>query len=89
MMTFDGVELYGSLVEKAATLAFSLIKNHPFIDGNKRIGHASMETFLILNCYSIHAGVDDQERVIMGVASGTISRESLASWLNQNVFPVE
>lgn len=41
-MTFDGQELYSTLSEKVAVLGFSLIKNHPFIDGNKRIGHAAM-----------------------------------------------
>jgi len=48
-MTFGGEDLYPSLVEKAAALGFSLVMNHPFIDGNKRIGHAAMETFLVLN----------------------------------------
>jgi len=48
-MTFGEQELYATLAEKASALAFSLIKNHPFLDGNKRIGHAAMEVFLILN----------------------------------------
>ena len=47
-MTFDGKDLYKTIIEKAAALGFSLIMNHPFIDGNKRIGHASMELFCIL-----------------------------------------
>ncbi|WP_315792135.1 type II toxin-antitoxin system death-on-curing family toxin [Fischerella sp. JS2] len=44
-MTFAGEELYPSIIEKAVALGFSLIKNHPFIDGNKRIDHAAMEVF--------------------------------------------
>jgi death-on-curing protein len=48
-MAFSGQELYPSLVDKAAALGFSLVLNHPFVDGNKRIGHASLEKFLILN----------------------------------------
>jgi death on curing protein len=44
-MTFGGVDLYPTVVEKAAALCFSLVMNHPFIDGNKRVGHAAMETF--------------------------------------------
>jgi death-on-curing protein len=83
--TFDGKELYPSIVEKAASLGFSLIKNHPFIDGNKRIGHAAMETFLFLNGHEINAGVDDQEKVILSVASGTLSREEFTSWLQKNI----
>ena len=48
-MTFGGEDLYPSLLEKAAALGFSIIMNHPFVDGNKRIGHAAMETFLVMN----------------------------------------
>ena len=44
-MTFGGVDLYPTVEAKAAALAFSLVMNHPFLDGNKRIGHAAMETF--------------------------------------------
>jgi len=44
-MTFGGVNLYPTAVEKAAALGLSLVMNHPFVDGNKRIGHAAMETF--------------------------------------------
>jgi death-on-curing protein len=44
--------------------------NHPFVDGNKRVGHAAMETFLILNGYEIIASVDEQERVMIELAAG-------------------
>ncbi len=46
-MTFGGEELYPAIVEKASALGLFLIKNHPFVDGNKRTGHAVMETFLV------------------------------------------
>ena len=46
-MTFEGKDLYPTTVEKACVLGFSLINNHPFMDGNKRIGHAVMELFFI------------------------------------------
>src|SRR5687767_8318476 len=59
-MTFGGEDLYPGLVEKAGALGFSLITNHPFVDGNKRIGHAVMETFLVLNGYEIAASPDEQ-----------------------------
>jgi len=49
--TFDQKDLYPDIVTKAAALCFSLVMNHPFVDGNKRVGHAAMETFLILNGY--------------------------------------
>jgi death-on-curing protein len=50
-MTFGVVDLYPTVVGKAAVLAFSIVRNHPFIDGNKRTGHAAMEVFLVLNGY--------------------------------------
>jgi death-on-curing protein len=58
-MTFGGEELYPTMVEKTCALGFSLIKNPPFVDGNKRTGHAAMETFLVLNVYEISASIDE------------------------------
>ena len=85
-MTFDGQDLYPTIREKAAALCFSLIQNHPFVDGNKRVGHAAMEVFLGLNGYEIDATVDDQERIILGVASGNVSRDQLVRWLEEHVY---
>ena len=84
-MTFGGQELYPSLEEKAAALGFSLIKNHPFVDGNKRIGHAAMATFLRLNGYRISANVDEQEEFVLRLAAGEVSREELVEWLRRHV----
>jgi death-on-curing protein len=86
-MTFAGEELYPTIVEKAVALGFSLIKNHPFIDGNKRIGHAAMEVFLVLNGFEISAAVDEQEQVILKVASGELGREEFVEWLNKHIVP--
>ena len=86
-MTFDGRDLYPSLPAKAAALGFSLIRNHPFIDGNKRIGHLAMEMFLILNGHELDAGVDEQERIILGLAAGELSREELVEWVRSNMRP--
>jgi death-on-curing protein len=84
-MMFSGVELYQSLADKAVALGFSLICNHPFIDGNKRIGHAAMETFLVMNGLEIGAGVNEQEDIIIQVASGKLKREGLVVWLLQHL----
>ena len=81
LMTFGGNDLYPTLVDKASALCFSLVKNHPFLDGNKRVGHAAMETFLTLNGYEIDALVSEQERVILDLASGKLDRESFTDWL--------
>ena len=84
-MTFGGEELYPTIVEKASALGFSIIKNHPFVDGNKRTGHAAMETFLVLNGYEIEASVDEQERIILQVASGELERDEFTAWLRGHI----
>ncbi len=87
-MTFSGEDLYPTIVEKAASLGFSLVMNHPFLDGNKRIGHAAMETFLILNGIEISATVDEQEQIILTLASGQLEREVFVEWLSGHVQAV-
>ena len=83
-VTFDGVDLHPTLIDKAAALGFALVANHAFIDGNKRIGHAAMEVFLILNGLEIVAGVDEQERLMLDVAAGKQRRHELAEWLDEH-----
>jgi death on curing protein len=86
-MTFSGQELYPTIAEKASALGFSLIMNHPFLDGNKRIGHASMEVFLVLNNFEIQASVDEQEQVVLRVASGEWERDEFTKWLRDRIVP--
>jgi death-on-curing protein len=68
-------------------LGFSFIKNHPFVDGNKRTGHAVMETFLVLNGYEIQASVEELEQVILQAAAGEMTREAFTKWLRQHIVP--
>ena len=84
-MTFGGQDLYPELADKAAALGYSLIQNHPFIDGNKRVGHAAMEALLMLNGAELEAGVDEAERVILDAAAGRITKESFAEWVRSHV----
>jgi death-on-curing protein len=84
-MTFGGKDLYPSIVDKAAALGYSLIQNHPFIDGNKRTGHAAMEVFLHLNGFEIQSSVDEQETIVLKVASGQTDREAFTRWLHDHV----
>jgi death on curing protein len=86
-MTFGGEDLYPGLLEKTAALGFSIIMNHPFVDGNKRTGHAAMETFLVLNRLEINASVDEQERVVLAIVSGELGREVFVEWLQQHTAP--
>ena len=62
--------------------------NHPFVDGNKRIGHAAMEIFLILNGYEIQADEEEQEQVILDLASGKYTREGFTDWLKEHLVPI-
>lgn len=84
-LTFGGEELYPTIAEKAASLGFSLIKNHPFVDGNKRVGHAAMETYLVLNGYEIDASADEQEQVVLQLAAGELGRGQFADWLRAHI----
>ena len=86
--TFGGSDLYPTVIAKAAALCFSLVQGHPFIDGNKRIGHASMDVFLRLNGHLLEAEVDEQERVMFALASSALSREELLDWLEKHTRPL-
>lgn len=88
MATFSGDDLYPTIVDKAAALGFALVQGHAFVDGNKRIGHAAMEVFLVLNGFELSESVDEQERAILAVASGNMSRETFTAWLAPRVRPV-
>ena len=85
-LTFDRTDLYPDVLRKAAALCFFLVKNHPFVDGNKRVGHAAMEVFLVLNGFEIVATVDDQEKIIIDLAAGKVDREGFTNWLNNHVI---
>jgi death-on-curing protein len=85
-MTFGGEELYPTLADKAAALGFSLVRNHAFVDGNKRIGHAAMETFLVLNGHELNASVDEQEQVILQLAAGTLGRPAFTEWVRTHTI---
>ena len=85
--TFGGGDLHSTLVQKAAALAFSLTLNHPFVDGNKRVAHAAMEVFLVLNGLELVGAVDEQERLMLDLADGQVTREQLTAWLEQHTKP--
>ena len=55
------------------------------MDGNKRVGHAAMEAFLLLNGREIDASVDDQEKIIIDIESGKVSRIELSEWLSDHI----
>ncbi len=81
--TFDGEELYKSKEEKAASLGYSLISNHAFVDGNKRIGVYVMLTFL--EAEGIKMNCDNADVVTLGlsVAAGKMKYDEILKWINE------
>lgn len=84
--TFDGVELYPSLLHKAARLCFDLVKNHPFVDGNKRIGAHAMLVFLSINNVELKYSDNDLIDLILSVASSESNDKHILQWLQQHII---
>ncbi len=82
--TFDGKELYPSKEETAARLGFSLISNHAFVDGNKRIGMYIMLSFLELNGIKIEATNGEVAELGLAVASGSEGYDDILSWIKSH-----
>ena len=87
--SFGDADLYPDLSSKAAALCFSLVLNHPFIDGNKRMGHAAMEVFLLVNGHELRAPVDEQERIVLDLAAGQLSRDAFLEWVKRHITPAQ
>ncbi|MCU1348926.1 MAG: hypothetical protein JWO56_1956 [Acidobacteria bacterium] len=85
LQSFGDEELYAGVVRKAAALGFFLASNHPFVDGNKRVAHASVEVTLRLNGHRLESSIDEQEAVMLALASGTLDREQFVAWVEQHV----
>lgn len=81
----DGSYLHDSLAKAAAAYGFHLCKNHPFIDGNKRISLVAMDTFLQMNGYEICAPEKEAYSAMIKLASGALSKEQLTDWLERNI----
>jgi len=83
--TFGGEDLYPDLASKAAALMHSLVMNHPFVDGNKRVGAMSAELFIEVNERGLLAADEEFEDIALAVARGEIDAESLAIWFRQRI----
>lgn len=82
--TFGDSDLYPSVWDKAAALMESLVLNHPFIDGNKRVAFVATGLFLERNGYTFEATQDEVYTFTMGVAEGAIDRVAIAAWLRKH-----
>jgi len=81
LQTFDGRDLYPTLWDKVAAMGRSLISNHPFVDGNKRVGFAAMMVKLDQAGYDIISGADESVQMTLAIASGTVDWRTLSEWL--------
>jgi death-on-curing protein len=82
--TFGGQELYPTTEEKGARIGYSLISNHAFVDGNKRIGMLVMLTFLEVNGIRLSPSVEGVFKTGLAVAAGEMDYEALLDWVREN-----
>ena len=82
--TYGGIDLYPSLFQKAARLGYSLISNHPFIDGNKRIGIHIMLVFLAINGVEMKYTQEELADTGLSTAAGTLTADELLSGLSSH-----
>ena len=82
--TFDGKELYPTKEEKAARIGYSLISNHAFVDGNKRIGMYVLLSFLEVNGIKIRPSDEEVVRVGLAPAAGEMKYEDILAWISEN-----
>jgi len=87
--SFDGQDLYPAPLSKAAALMESLIRNHPFIDGNKRVGVAAAGLFLLQNGYRLTASNADLTDFALGVAQSRYTLEEIKTWLHAHIQPAK
>lgn len=82
--SFEGIDLYPSIFEKGAALMHSILKNHPFVDGNKRTAYASTGIFLELNGYALANMHKESLQFCLRVENGSVELEEIAAWLRNN-----
>lgn len=87
--SFDDQNLYPDLFTKASALLDSLIRNHPFVDGNKRVGVTAAALFLGRNGYRLKTSQEELGRIALGVANSQLSVEEIASWLQEKSTPIK
>ena len=87
--TFEGKELYPTKEEKAARIGASLVSNHAFLDGNKRIGMYVMLTFLEVNGIRVECTDEDIVRAGLSLADGSMDYEKLLDWIREHAVPQE
>jgi death-on-curing protein len=82
---FGGKDLYPEPADKAAALAFSLVMNHPFADGNKRTGYGAMMRFLSRNGHTIAGSEAEHQSQFLRLAAGELSRDGFQAWVRDRI----
>lgn len=83
--TFEGRFLHEGLHEMAASYLYHVVRNHPFVDGNKRVGLVMLLAFLGLNSYWLDAEPVEVERLVQGIANGTTSKAETAVFVQRHL----
>ena len=86
--TFDGIDLYPGFVEKATAIFESLIINHPFMDGNKRIAYSLMEVLLRRGGLLLVASEDDKYSLVISASTGEFRFEEIKNWIDAKAQPI-
>ncbi len=86
--SFDAQDLYPDVFHKAAALMDSLIRNHPFLDGNKRTGVATAGIFLLRNGYQLTASNASMVTMVMQIAQSQTDIAKIAAWLQEHTKPI-
>ena len=85
--SYGGACLHPSLAEMAAAYLFHIVRNHPFVDGNKRVGLIAALVFLGLNRLELDADADDLFDLVVGVAAGRVAKAEVAVFLQEHARP--
>lgn len=87
--TFFGEFLHREIHDQAAAYLYHLVKNHPFLDGNKRVGAAVMEVFLRINGYVLTLSNEELYNLTMQVAQGQLSKDEVSALIYENMQPLD
>lgn len=83
--TFDGKDLYPSAIDKASAIMESIVKNHPFSDGNKRTGYILMRLILLKSNMDIEAAEKEKYEFVIKIAEGKMGFDEIKSWIEENI----